>query len=70
LKEIVFLFDAKSKVRVGRVNFAGTSFLADKELHMIGYLCELAYYLGLGLLDNVSSNPGFETCLGIFCFGF
>jgi hypothetical protein len=66
LKEIVFLFDADSKVKVGRVNFAGTSSLADKQLHMVGYLCELAYDLGLGLLDNVSSNPGFETCLGVF----
>jgi hypothetical protein len=66
LKEIVFLFDADSKVKVGRVNFAGTSSLEQKQLHMVGYLCELAYDLGLGLLDNVSSNPGFETCLGVF----
>jgi hypothetical protein len=66
LKENMFFFDAESKVKVGRVHFSGASSLADKQLHMIGYLCELAYDLGPGLLDNVSSNPGFETCLGLF----
>ena len=37
-----------------------------KQLHMVGYLCELVYDLGLAPGDNVSQSPGFETPFGIF----
>ena len=47
------------------VNFRGRS--ADQKfLEMVSYQFELVYDLCIGRLDNVSGNPGFEGCLGIF----
>jgi hypothetical protein len=37
-----------------------------KQLHMVGYLCELVYNLALAPGENVSQSPGFETPLGVF----
>ena len=51
---------------VSRVNFRGAESLLAKKLHCVGYLAELAYGLLLAPADDVSVNPGFETCLGIF----
>jgi hypothetical protein len=48
-----------------RVNFAGTRSLKEKQLHMVAYLCELAYDIALSPDQNVSESPGFETP-GIF----
>jgi hypothetical protein len=52
--------------RIGAVNFANTKDLEAKQLHMVGYLCELVYDLALSPGDNVSQSPGFDTPLGIF----
>ena len=52
--------------RIGAVAFAGCSTLEEKQLHMVGYLFELAYDLMISPTDNVSRSPGFETPLGIF----
>jgi hypothetical protein len=46
--------------------FRGCSTLEEKQLHMVGYLFELAYNLMIAPQDNVSRSPGFESCLGIF----
>ena len=48
------------------VNFRGAETVLEKKLHCVGYLAELAYGLLLAPRDDVSTNPGFETCLGIF----
>jgi hypothetical protein len=50
----------------GAVNFANAKDIKAKQLHMVGYLCELVYDLALTPGDNVSQSPGFETPLGIF----
>ncbi len=44
--------------------FRGCSTMHEKQLHMVGYLTE--FFLGLmtSPRDNVSRNPGFESCLG------
>lgn len=52
--------------RVGAVGFQGTDGLLAKKLHCVGYLIELVYELMLAPRLDVSSNPGFEGCLGIF----
>jgi hypothetical protein len=51
---------------VAKVKFAGCTTLVQKQLHMVGYLFELHYELLLAPRHDVSSNPGFETCLGVF----
>lgn len=33
---------------------------------MVAYHAELAYDLCISPIDNVSMNPGFETCLGVW----
>ena len=58
------LSNADKKYIIG-VNFRGRS--ADQKfLEMVSYQFELVYDLCIGRLDNVSGNPGFEGCLGIF----
>jgi len=51
---------------VRSVKFRGAETLLEKKLHCVGYLAELAYGLLLAPGADVSVNPGFETCLGIF----
>jgi hypothetical protein len=62
----IFIWSNEMLERIGAVNFAGAKDLKDKQLHMVGYLCELVYDLALAPCDNVSQSPGFETPLGIF----
>ena len=52
--------------RTAAVNFPGSPSMVEKQLHMVGYLFELAYDLMISPRDNVSRSPGFETPLGIF----
>jgi hypothetical protein len=52
--------------KIGCVNFRGATSLAAKQMHMVGYLFELAYDLCIDSVANVSLNPGFETCLGVW----
>lgn len=49
---------------VKAVNFQCTN-LKDKQLHMVGYLCETFYDILISPEHNVSSSFGFETPLGI-----
>lgn len=51
---------------INKVNFPGCFTLQDKQLHMVGYVIELFYDLLISTSDNVSSSPGFETCIGVF----
>jgi hypothetical protein len=52
--------------KIQGVNFRGVTTLEAKQMHMIGYLFELAYDLCIDSVANVSLNPGFETCLGVW----
>ena len=51
---------------IARVNFRGDALLAAKQMHMIGYLFELAYDVCIDSVANISLNPGLETCLGVW----
>jgi hypothetical protein len=62
----IFVWSKEVLERIGAVNFSGAKDLEAKQLHMVGYLCELVYDLALAPDDNVSQSPGFETPLGIF----
>ena len=58
----LFLFSDKIKEKL--VHVLGSSTVAIKQQHMIGYLMELAYDLLLCPSDNVSGSAGFEPFLG------
>jgi hypothetical protein len=58
----VFHWD-EHRDEIARVNFRGAASLPAKQMHMVG-LFELACDLCIDSVANVSSNPGFETCLG------
>jgi hypothetical protein len=62
----IFVWSKEVLERIGAVNFSGAKDLEAKQLHMVGYLCELVYDLALAPDQNVSQSPGFETPLGIF----
>ena len=62
----IFIWTPEMLQRISTVNFANSKDIKAKQLHMVGYLCELVYDLGLAPGDNVSQSPGFETPLGIF----
>ena len=62
----IFHFDEETLKHIGRVNFSGNSRVQAKQLHMLGYLWELACDLALAPQSNISGNPGFETVLGIY----
>jgi hypothetical protein len=62
----IFVWSKEMLELIGKVNFANANDLKAKQLHMVGYLCELVYDLVLTPDDNVSQSPGFETPLGIF----
>jgi hypothetical protein len=62
----LFAWSPEMLERIGNVNFANAKDIKAKQLHMVGYLCELVYDLALTPGDNVSQSPGFETPLGIF----
>ncbi len=48
------------------VQFPGDLTLKEKQLQMVGYLCDLCYDLCISQKANVSRKPGFETPLGEF----
>ncbi len=62
----IFVWSKEMLERICAVNFQKAKDLEAKQLHMVGYLCELVYDLALTPDDNVSQSPGFETPLGIF----
>ena len=62
----IFVWSKEMLERIGVVNFPNAKDLKAKQLHMVGYLCELIYDLALTPGNNVSQSPGFETPLGIF----
>jgi hypothetical protein len=62
----IFIWSDEMLHRIGGVNFRGAKVLADKQLHMVGYLIELCYDLALSSEQNVSESAGCETPLGVF----
>ena len=45
------------------------SFVDDLIKHMLAYQMEFGYDLSISPDDNVSSNPGFESVLGVLITG-
>ena len=62
----IFHFDSETNTKIADVNFHGSTRLQTKQLHMLGYLWELAYDLCIAPNSNISGNPGFETLLGVY----
>ena len=62
----LFRWPADVVEKVDKIEFPGCTTTSDKQLHMVGYLLEMAYDLALKPSANVSRSPGFETALGIF----
>jgi hypothetical protein len=64
--ESLFVCNRKYVDYLGKVTFRRGADVQENHVHMIGYLCELAYDLAIAPGNNVSESPGFETPLGIF----
>ena len=61
----VILFNENEMQRINKLNIQGRNTLSLKVLDLVDYLIELAYDLAISPMDNVSENPGFESCIGI-----
>jgi hypothetical protein len=59
----MFVWTKERLERIGAVNFARANDIKDKQLHIVGYLCELVCDLTLAPGNNVSRSLGFETSL-------
>ena len=62
----IFIYNEHDKKKINASNKAGRSTTALKRIDVIGYLIELAYDLCISQINNVSDNPGFESCLNIY----
>ncbi len=62
----IFLWSDVMLHRIGEIKFLGAKVLADKQLHMVGYMIELCYDLALSSDHNISESAGFETPLGFW----
>ena len=61
----VFALTEDDKERVKKVKFSNRTDI-EKILELVAYQFELGYDLAIGSDENVSSNPGFEKCLGVW----
>ena len=52
--------------RINKMNLRGQSMWDTKAATMISYLAEIAYDIMISPIDNVSVNPGFESCYGVW----
>ena len=62
----IFLYNTEEKQKINKMSLSGRSTTMLKRIDMIAYLFELGYDLAISPADNVSQNPGFESCLGIW----
>ena len=62
----IFIYNANENKRINASNKAGRNTTALKRIDVIAYLIELVYDLAISPVDNVSENPGFESCLNIY----
>ena len=62
----LFSFDDKEIKKIERTNLKGKTTINSKMIDMVSYLAELAYDLSICRVDNVSTNPGFESFLGVW----
>ena len=62
----IFSFEDNEKKNIDAQKRSGRGTTMLKKIDMIAYLVELAYDLAISPVDNVSQNPGFESCLGVW----
>lgn len=62
----LFLFNANKMQRFDKLNMQGRNTVSLKVLDLVAYLIELAYDLVISPMDNVSENPGFDSCIDIW----
>jgi len=55
----VFVCNSNYLRYLNMVKFRGIVNVREKQLHMVGYLCELGYDLAIPPANNVSESPGF-----------
>ena len=59
-----FFFDQEEISEIDGMNKRGQNTWEAKCEDMVSYLIELGFDLSISVLDNVSENPGFESCHG------
>ena len=64
--ESIFIFDDNDKMHINKMNKRGNNTWQAKCNDMVSYLAELAFDLFISVNDNVSDNPGFESCHGVW----
>ena len=62
----IFAFDDTDIKNIKKLNSRGRLTWEAKAIDMIAYLIELAFDVGISVIDNVSENPGFEGCHGVW----
>ena len=62
----MFVFDKYDVTKINKMNLRGRSMWDKKATTMISYLIELVYDIMISPIDNVSVNPGFESCHGVW----
>ena len=62
----MFVFDKYSVTKITKMNLRGRSMWDTKATTMLSYLAELVYDIMISPIDNVSVNPGFESCHGVW----
>eukprot|EP00957_Ditylum_brightwellii_P010510 796662-Ditylum_brightwellii.AAC.1 len=58
----LIIYDKREKELVSKINFRGQN-KKEKYIEMVAYHFEFVFDLCIAACNNVSENPGFETCL-------
>ena len=64
--ETLFIFDENDIACIKKLNTGGRFTWQSKAREVVSYLIELAFDLCIAVVDNVSENPGFEGCHGVW----
>ena len=64
-EEGLFVWSEDAIKKTDAMNVGSCKTLRERQLVLIAYLFEIAYDLCVSLINNVSQNLGFESCLGI-----
>ena len=62
----MFAFEKYDECKINKMNMRGRSIWDTKVTTMISYLVEIIYNILILPINNVSVNPGFESCHGIW----
>ena len=64
--DAMFIFDKYDEGKINKMNLRGRSMWDTDATTMISYFAEIAYDVMISPIDNVSMNPGFESCHGVW----